>query len=108
MEAVVSGDASEEARAERKRRQRQAQEEFRQRQLLKQKAGLDEKQELHKTGNSFDKLLMEIPTQDIVIEETGATAGEQTTAKRSSPLPEGNAVKRRASFINRLDIVETD
>lgn len=64
----------------------------------------DEKQELNKNASSFDKLLMEIPSQDIVIEETGGS----TEAKRKSPVPDGAAVKRRASVISRLDIVEAD
>ncbi|KAL0869546.1 hypothetical protein ABMA27_005813 [Loxostege sticticalis] len=98
-----AGDADEEARAERKRRQRQAQEEFRQRQLAKQK-GLDEKQELQRNCSSFDKLLMELPSQDIEIQETGDSVPE---AKRKSP-GEGGAAKRRASVMSRLDIVEAD
>ncbi|XP_028169184.1 DNA repair protein RAD52 homolog isoform X3 [Ostrinia furnacalis] len=95
--------AEEEARAERKRRQRQAQEEFRQRQMAKQKT--DEKQDLHKNCSSFDQLLMELPSQDIVIQETGDSVDD--AAKRKSAL-EGSATKRRASVINRLDIVEAD
>ncbi|XP_060805680.1 DNA repair protein RAD52 homolog isoform X2 [Amyelois transitella] len=89
--------SEEEARAERKRRQRLAQEEFRLKQLAKN-AGNDDK-ELSKAGSSIDKMLMDIPTQDIVIEESGTEDG-----KRKSPA-DGGAAKRRTSVLNRLDIV---
>ncbi|KAG7301751.1 hypothetical protein JYU34_014739 [Plutella xylostella] len=93
--------SDEEARAERKRRQRQAQEEFRLKQLMKSSHDTDDrvdKQELHKS--SFDNLLLGIPTQDIHIEESGVSAD-----KRKSPEPGGGAAKRRASAVGRLDIV---
>lgn len=63
----------------------------------------DEKEELGRHGSSFDHLLLEIPTQDIMIEATGEEAG-----KRKSPgLDLGaGAVKRRNSF--KLDIVKGD
>ncbi|CAK1553105.1 unnamed protein product [Leptosia nina] len=70
----------EEARAERKRRQKQAQEEFRLKQLQKQ--NLDN--ELDKNSSSIDNILMAIPSQDIVTEETGNTIEE---GKRKSPSP---------------------
>ncbi|XP_053614262.1 DNA repair protein RAD52 homolog isoform X3 [Plodia interpunctella] len=89
--------SEEEARAERKRRQRQAQEEFRLKQLAK-KADNDDK-ELNKAGSSINKLLMDISTQGIVIEESGVEDG-----KRKSPA-DGGAPKRRTSVLNRLDIV---
>ncbi|XP_022828355.1 DNA repair protein RAD52 homolog isoform X3 [Spodoptera litura] len=95
----LEGLSEEEARAERKRRQRLAQEEFRQKQLMKQQ-GLDEKQELSRNSSSFDHLLMEIPTQDIMIEATGEEPG-----KRKSPGPDTSSAKRRNSSINKLDII---
>uniref|UniRef100_A0A2A4K565 Uncharacterized protein n=1 Tax=Heliothis virescens TaxID=7102 RepID=A0A2A4K565_HELVI len=91
-----------EARAERKRRQRLAQEEFRLKQLMKQQ--IDEKQELGRNSSSFDHLLMEIPTQDIMIEATGEEPG-----KRKSPGPEcAGAAKRRNSCMSKLDIMKSD
>ncbi|KAJ8718188.1 hypothetical protein PYW07_006118 [Mythimna separata] len=101
---ALDGVSEEEARAERKRRQRQAQEEFRLKQLMKQQ-GLDEKQELSRNSSSFDHLLLEIPSQDILIEATGEEVG-----KRKSPGGEGSAsaAKRRNSFKTKLDIVKTD
>ncbi|CAK1584932.1 unnamed protein product [Parnassius mnemosyne] len=92
----------EEARAERKRRQRLAQEEFRQKQLLKQKSGLDERQTLSKDNSSLDTLLMAIPTQDIIIEETGNT---EEAGKRKSPSRDGGSSKRRGSIADKLEIV---
>ncbi|XP_022117563.2 DNA repair protein RAD52 homolog isoform X2 [Pieris rapae] len=86
------------ARAERKRRQKQAQEEFRLKQVMKQ--NLD-KNELDKNTSSFD-MLMAIPSQDIVIEEAGDKAEE---GKRKSPALEGQAAKRRASLYDKADIV---
>ncbi|XP_037295207.1 DNA repair protein RAD52 homolog isoform X2 [Manduca sexta] len=97
----MEGMSEEEARAERKRRQRLAQEEFKQRQLMKN-AGLDEKHELSKGHSSIDKLLMDIQTQDIVIDETGPMAD---TGKRKSPTPNNGRTKRRSSIVNKLDIV---
>ncbi|XP_061721099.1 uncharacterized protein LOC133527919, partial [Cydia pomonella] len=78
----VKVDPEEEARAERKRRQRQAQEEFRLKQLMRQKT--EESSEL-KNGSSIDRLLMDIPSQDIVVRESG---------KRKTPPPEGSAKRR--------------
>ncbi|XP_026743898.1 uncharacterized protein LOC113505422 [Trichoplusia ni] len=92
--------SEEEARAERKRRQRLAQEEFRLKQLVKQQP-LDDKQELGRNSSSFDKLLMDIPTQDIMIEDTG-----EEPSKRKSPAPDGNSAKRR-NTLSKLDIVQT-
>ncbi|XP_075981407.1 uncharacterized protein LOC142980022 isoform X4 [Anticarsia gemmatalis] len=91
--------SEEEARAERKRRQRQAQEEFRLKQLMKQNT--EEKQELSRNSSSFDKLLLDIPTQDIVIESTGEDA-----TKRKSPGPDGGVAKRRTGCVSKLDIVK--
>ncbi|XP_038211320.1 DNA repair protein RAD52 homolog isoform X3 [Zerene cesonia] len=91
--------SEEEARAERKRRQRQAQEQFRLKQLAKQK-DMDNN-EFDKNCTSFDNLLMAIPTQDIVIEETGNSTEEN---KRKSPAPDASVAKRRASVMNKLDV----
>ncbi|CAH0696091.1 unnamed protein product [Spodoptera exigua] len=102
LKTGLEGLSEEEARAERKRRQRLAQEEFRQKQLMKQQ-GLDEKTELSRNSSSFDHLLMEIPTQDIMIEATG-----EEPAKRKSPGPDTSTAKRRNSFMNKLDIMKTD
>lgn len=70
----------------------------------------DEIQEIPKCNNSFDSLLRELPTQDFVIEESGSAIGEACgeTSKRRSPSTSApdNAAKRRASLINRLDIVK--
>ncbi|KAJ8717494.1 hypothetical protein PYW08_005893 [Mythimna loreyi] len=101
---ALEGMSEEEARAERKRRQRQAQEEFRLKQLMKQQ-GLDDKHELSRNSSSFDHLLLEIPSQDIMIEATGEEPG-----KRKSPGAEGgsSAAKRRNSCKSKLDIVKTD
>nr|XP_049700756.1 wiskott-Aldrich syndrome protein family member 2 isoform X2 [Helicoverpa armigera] len=99
---TLEGLSEEEARAERKRRQRLAQEEFRIKQLMKQQ--IDEKQELGRNSSSFDHLLMEIPTQDIMIEATGEEVG-----KRKSPTPEcASAAKRRNSCKSKLDIMKSD
>ncbi|CAH2042722.1 unnamed protein product, partial [Iphiclides podalirius] len=99
----LGSDASEEAaRAERRRRQRLAQEEFRLKQILKQKTGTDDDRTLCKDNSSLDSLLMAIPSQDIVIEETGST---DAPAKRKSPAPESGNTKRRGSLANKLDIV---
>ncbi|XP_068620410.1 DNA repair protein RAD52 homolog isoform X3 [Battus philenor] len=98
---VVSSDISEEeARAERKRRQRLAQEEFRLKQLLKQKSELDE--QAQSDGSGLDSLLMAFPTQDIIIEETG-TAEEM--GKRKSPGNDGGQSKRRGSVANKLNVI---
>ncbi|KAI5634959.1 hypothetical protein NE865_12354 [Phthorimaea operculella] len=90
-----------EARAERKRRQQRAQEEFRLR-MSKQNQGNDEKSEMSRAASSFDALMMDIPTQDIEIEQTGDEAG-----KRRSPGPDGSATggAKRRSVMSRLDIV---
>ncbi|KAM3959268.1 uncharacterized protein ACR2FA_006696 isoform 2-T2 [Aphomia sociella] len=102
---LLEGLNEEEARAERKRRQRLAQEEFRQKQLSKQKP--DGKQDLSKNC-TIDNLLLDIPTQDIVIEESGDAAETLENGKRKSPVPEGNTAKRRASFLNKLDVVQSE
>ncbi|GBP50496.1 hypothetical protein EVAR_25193_1 [Eumeta japonica] len=70
-------DPLEEARAERKRRQKLAQEQFRQRHLAKQPSeGTDAAtQALEKS--SIDSLLLEIPSQDL-------SSNAQTNAKRKS------------------------
>jgi hypothetical protein len=65
----------------------------------------DEKLE-HKNSSSFDRLLLEIPSQDIVIQET-AESVEVDTAKRKSLENDSSIAKRRTSFLNKLDIVET-
>lgn len=62
----------------------------------------DDKPELSRNSSIFDKLLMDIPTQDIMIEATG-----EEPAKRKSPAPETSA-KRRNSGMNKLDIVQAD
>ncbi|CAH0713082.1 unnamed protein product, partial [Brenthis ino] len=87
-------DLSEDARAERKRRQRLAQEEFRLKYLLKNNSERDLDKE---SDNSLDVLMLAIPTQDIEIESTGDTGG-----KRKSPVLDGSA--KRRSTVNRLDI----
>ncbi|XP_045777372.1 DNA repair and recombination protein RAD52-like isoform X2 [Maniola jurtina] len=92
--------SEEDARAERKRRQRQAQEEFRLKQLMKQK-DMDDNQEMNK--DSFDTVLMAIPSQDIVIGETGNTA-VVASAKRKSPASDSGAAKRRT--VTKLDTIE--
>ncbi|XP_050682660.1 DNA repair protein RAD52 homolog isoform X2 [Leptidea sinapis] len=79
----------EEARAERKRRQRQAQEEFRLKQLMKDKE--TDLNELDKNV-SFDSILLAVPTQVVI----GVADKEASVGKRSSPGPDGNA-KRRAT-----------
>ena len=65
----------------------------------------DDKQELGRNSSSFDHLLLEIPSQDIMIEATGQEPG-----KRKSPGPEGGAgtAKRRNSFKSKLNIVKAD
>ncbi|XP_034835455.1 DNA repair protein RAD52 homolog isoform X2 [Maniola hyperantus] len=92
--------SEEEARAERKRRQKQAQEEFRLKQLMKQK-DMDDNQEMNK--DSFDTVLMAIPSQDIVIEDTGSPE-VVTSAKRKSLATASGAAKRRT--VSKLDTVE--
>ncbi|XP_063366843.1 uncharacterized protein LOC134655322, partial [Cydia amplana] len=87
----VTVDPEEEARAERKRRQRQAQEEFRLKQLMRQKT--DESSEL-KNGSSIDRLLMDIPSQDIVVRESG---------KRKTPPPEGSTKRRGGIGLDMAD-----
>ncbi|CAG5055778.1 unnamed protein product [Parnassius apollo] len=101
-EGSKADGSEEDARAERKRRQRLAQEEFRQKQLLKQKSGLDERASLSKDNSSLDTLLMAIPTPDIIIEGSGNT---EEAGKRKSPASDGGSSKRRGSISNKLEIV---
>ncbi|KAJ0173920.1 hypothetical protein K1T71_010066 [Dendrolimus kikuchii] len=100
---AIENMTEEEARAERKRRQRLAQEEFRQKQLQKHKAGNDENQEMNADGSTIDNLLIAMPTQDIIIEDSGHPEVER---KRKSPAAENHPAKRRNSFLAKLNIVK--
>ncbi|XP_050352935.1 DNA repair protein RAD52 homolog isoform X3 [Nymphalis io] len=84
----------EEVRAERKRRQKLAQEEFRLKHLLKQK-DTDENQDINKNC-SLDTLLMAIPSQEIVVEGTEKIVN----GKRKSPMSDGS--NKRRNFLNTL------
>ncbi|XP_072942624.1 uncharacterized protein [Epargyreus clarus] len=97
--AAALGAEGAEARAERKRRQRLAQEEFR----LKQLQRLNEKQDIENTTTNVDNLLLAIPTQEILKNEAGNT--EEEPGKRKSPALEGGAPKRRGNVLSRIDNV---
>ncbi|XP_004924245.1 DNA repair protein RAD52 homolog isoform X2 [Bombyx mori] len=92
---------TEAARAERKRRQKLAQEEFRLKQMMKSNDQADQRQDVSKASSSFDRLLLNLPSQDILIEDTAPNGGD---GKRKSPGPDSGA-KRRNSF-NKLNIVQ--
>ncbi|CAB3257935.1 unnamed protein product [Arctia plantaginis] len=63
----------------------------------------DDDHELSKNSSSFDKLLMDIPTQDIVIEATG-----EDSTKRKSPGGDGSVAKRRTGSVSKLDIMKNE
>ncbi|CAH2089900.1 unnamed protein product [Euphydryas editha] len=87
-EAKPASASELEARAERKRRQRQAQEEFRLKHLMKQKE--TDNQDID-VNSCIDTLLMAIPSQVIMTEDSGNTVD----GKRRSPTPDAGNIKRR-------------